>query len=136
MDILLKIYLNAILSPLSLDQFEALVSQALKEIPQEFLEKLENLEIVVEEEPSPELLKELGVGERDFLFGLYQGVPRPEKSYFQGVNLPNRITLFRAPILRSCRSEQDVKNQVRKTLVHEVAHHFGFSEIRLRHLGY
>ena len=121
---------------LSLDQFEALVSQALKEIPQEFLEKLENLEIVVEEEPSPELLKELGVGERDFLFGLYQGVPRPEKSYFQGVNLPNRITLFRAPILRSCRSEQDVKNQVRKTLVHEVAHHFGFSEIRPRHLGY
>jgi predicted Zn-dependent protease with MMP-like domain len=54
---------------LNLGQFEALACQALKEIPQEFLEKLENLEIVVEEEPSPELLKELGVGERDLLFG-------------------------------------------------------------------
>lgn len=55
------------------------------------------MEIVVEEEPSPELLKELVVGERALLFGLYQGVPRPEKSYFQGVSLPNRITLFRPP---------------------------------------
>lgn len=121
---------------LSLDQFEALVSQALKDIPPEFLEKLENMEIVVEEEPSPELLKDLGVGEMGLLFGLYQGVPRPEKSFFQGVSLPDRITLFRAPILRSCRSEQNVKDQIRKTLVHEMAHHFGFSEIRIRHLGY
>ena len=68
---------------LSLDQFEALVSQALKEIPQEFLEELENLDIFVEEERSPELLNELGLGERNLVFGLYQGVPRPGKSYFQ-----------------------------------------------------
>lgn len=121
---------------LSLDQFLTLVSRALKEIPQEFLEKLENLDIVVEEEPSPELLKELGLGERDLLFGLYQGVPRPGKSYFQGVILPERITLFRAPILRFCRSEECVRDQIKKTLVHEIAHHFGFSETRIRHLGY
>ncbi len=120
---------------LNLDQFQDLANQALKEIPQEFLEKLENLEIVVEEEPSPELLGELGIG-NDLLFGLYQGVPRPEKSYFQGMNFPDRIILFRIPILRSCRSKQQVKDQVRKTLVHEIAHHFGFSENRIRLLGY
>ncbi|MBI5604510.1 MAG: metallopeptidase family protein [Deltaproteobacteria bacterium] len=94
------------------------------------------MEIVVEEEPSAQLLKELGLGERELLFGLYQGVPRPEKSYFQGINFPDRITLFRGPILRTCPSEGRVKDQIRKTLVHEIAHHFGFPETRIRHLGY
>jgi len=108
----------------------------LEEIPGEFLEKLENMEIVVEEAPSPETLEELGLTKQDLLFGLYQGVPRPGKSYFQGTSLPDRITLFRLPILRCCRSEQHILNQIRKTLVHEIAHHFGLTETRIRHLGY
>ncbi|MBA4393672.1 MAG: hypothetical protein C0407_08985 [Desulfobacca sp.] len=121
---------------LSIDQFNELVIQAMEGIPEEFLEKLENLEIVVEEEASPELLRELGLGKKDLVFGLYQGIPRPEKSSFQGINLPDRITLFRQPILYSCRSEQDVLHSIKKTLVHEIAHHFGFSERRVRQLGY
>ena len=122
--------------PLTLVQFNELVIQAMEGIPEEFLEKLENLEIVVEEEASLELLRELGLGKKDLVLGLYQGIPRPEKSSFQGVNLPDRITLFRQPILYSCRSEQDVLHSIKKTLVHEIAHHFGFSERRVRQLGY
>jgi predicted Zn-dependent protease with MMP-like domain len=97
---------------------------------------LENLEIIVEEEPSPDVLKELGLGKEDLLFGLYQGIPRQVKSTFQGVSLPDRITLFRSPILRSCRTKQTILDQIRKTLVHEMAHHFGFTEKRIRQLGY
>ena len=108
----------------------------MEDIPEEFLEKLENMEIRVEEAPSPELLEELGLTERDLLFGLYQGVPRPGKSFFQGISLPDHITLFRLPILGVCRSEQDIMLQIRKTLVHEIAHHFGLTEGRIRQLGY
>jgi len=121
---------------LNLEQFNKLVTQALAEIPEEFLEKLENLEIVVEEEPSPDLLFELGLGKRDVLFGLYQGIPRPDKSTFQGMSLPDRITLFRNSIVGSCRSRPEVLASIKKTLVHEIAHHFGFSEKRIRQLGY
>ena len=73
---------------------------------------------------------------RGFLFGLYQGVPRPGKSFFQGQSLPDRIILFRQPILSICRTDQEILEQIKKTLVHEIAHHFGLTEARIRHLGY
>ena len=94
------------------------------------------MDIFVEEIPDPELLQELGMTGGDLLFGLYQGVPRPGKSFFQGQSLPDRILLFRQPILSICRTEQDILKQIRKTLIHEIAHHFGLSEARIRHLGY
>jgi predicted Zn-dependent protease with MMP-like domain len=94
------------------------------------------VDIFVEEAPSPELLKEMGMTGRDLLFGLYQGVPRPGKSFFQGQNLPDRITLFRLPILACCRTEQEILQQIKMTLIHEIAHHFGLTEARIRHLGY
>jgi predicted Zn-dependent protease with MMP-like domain len=113
-----------------------LVSRALEEIPDEFLEKLENVDIFVEEAPSPELLKDLGMSDRDLLFGLYQGVPISGKSFFQGQSLPDRIILFRQPILAISRNENDILKQIKKTLIHEIAHHFGLTEARIRHLGY
>jgi predicted Zn-dependent protease with MMP-like domain len=120
----------------SLDQFEDLVNRAMEEIPEEFLEKLENVDIFVEEVPSPELLKEMGMTGRDLLFGLYQGVPRPGKSFFQGQALPDRIILFRQPILSICHTAHEIMEQIKKTLIHEIAHHFGLTEARIRHLGY
>ena len=108
----------------------------MEEIPEEFLEKLENVDIFVEEVPSQDLLKELGMTEGDLLFGLYQGVPISGKSFFQGQSLPDRIILFRQPILLICRTENDILKQIKKTLIHEIAHHFGLTEARIRHLGY
>ena len=106
------------------------------DIPEEFLEKLEDVDIFVEEVPSPELSEELGLTEGALLFGLYQGVPISGKSFFQGQSLPDRIILFRQPILSICRTENDILNQIKKTLIHEIAHHFGLTEARIRHLGY
>lgn len=94
------------------------------------------MDIFVEEAPSPELLKELGMSDRDLLFGLYQGVPISGKSFFQGQSLPDRIILFRQPILSICRTKHEIKEQIKKTLIHEIAHHFGLTEARIRHLGY
>lgn len=112
------------------------MARALEEIPEEFLEKLEAVDLFVEDDPSPELLDQLGLDGKDILFGVYQGVPLPEKSYFQGVILPDRITLFRNAFLLSFRSEKAIQTHIKKTLVHEIAHHFGFSESRIRQLGY
>jgi predicted Zn-dependent protease with MMP-like domain len=120
---------------LTRQEFEELVDQALEEIPPEFLEKLENVEILVEEEPSRELLREVGL-RGGTLFGLYQGIPETHKSSFHFCPMPDRILIFRRPILRACRTRGQVVREIRKTVMHEVAHHFGFSEERLRELGY
>ncbi|MBI4763811.1 MAG: metallopeptidase family protein [Deltaproteobacteria bacterium] len=69
-------------------------------------------------------------------YGLYQGFLRPGKSFFQGQSLPDRIILFRQPILSICRTKHEIKEQIKKTLIHEIAHHFGLPEARIRHLGY
>ena len=117
-------------------EFEELVDQALETLPAEFLEKMDNVELHVEEAPERELLESMGLFGRGTLFGLYQGVPRPQRSSFSFVTLPDRIVIYRRPILRACRNRREVVEQVRKTVVHEIAHHFGFSEERLRELGY
>jgi predicted Zn-dependent protease with MMP-like domain len=122
---------------LSLDEFEKMASQALGEIPDDFWEALENVEVFVEEEAGPEVIAELGLGAPGELLGLYQGVPRGVQSAFNPPPiLPHRIILFRRPILRISRSRREVVEQIKKTLIHEVAHHFGFSDDRLRELGY
>jgi predicted Zn-dependent protease with MMP-like domain len=120
-----------------MDEFEKMTSQALKEIPDDFWEALENVEVFVEEEAGPDVLQEMGIDYPEDLLGLYQGVPRAEQSAFNPPPiLPHRIILFRRPILRICRSRREVVEQIKKTLIHEVAHHFGFSDDRLRELGY
>lgn len=121
---------------ISRSEFEDLVEQAMEEIPEEFLDRLENVDIVVEEEPAPELLRDMGLEGRGTLLGLYQGVPRPMRSSFQLVIMPDRITIYRGPILRICRTRRQVVDQVKQTVIHEVAHYFGISDERLRELGY
>ena len=121
---------------IGLKEFQKIAVRAISGIPEEFLEKMRDVEVWVEEEPDPEILEELGLDSRSALFGIYQGIPRGELSFFQAPLLPNRITLFRRPILMVCRTREEVEEQIRKTVVHEIAHHFGFSEKRLRDLGY
>ena len=107
--------------------FERLVGEALDGLPDEFAELLDNVAVVVEEEPEPEVLVELGMEPDDDLFGLYQGVPLSERDSFYSA-LPDRVAIYRGPILRWCRTESEIVQEVRDTVVHELGHHFGLDE--------
>ena len=109
------------------DQFEDLVSQALDTIPDELARLVSNCVLLVEDDVPP--------GTRSLL-GLYVGTPLTQRGEWYAGVLPDRITIYRLPILRMCRSEEEVVEQVRRTVVHEVAHHFGIDDDRLHDLGY
>jgi predicted Zn-dependent protease with MMP-like domain len=110
-------------------RFARLVARALDELPAEFRERMRNIEIVVEDEPSPEQLR--GEGE---LLGLYEGVPLTDRGAMEPY-LPDRISIFRGPIERISASPRRQADIVRDTVVHEIAHHFGISDKRLGELG-
>ncbi len=117
-------------------KFEELVAEALEEIPEPFASHLSNVDVVVEAEPSPEDLDRLAVAEGRTLFGLYQGVPQTERGPGYTFVMPDKITIFRGPILRSCSDEDEVYDEVATTVVHEIAHHFGIDDERLDELGW
>ncbi len=108
-------------------EFEALVNQALDRVPLELLELMENCVILVEDHPpadAPELL------------GLYDGIPLTERGDTYSGALPDRVFIFRLPILAICDTLADVVDEVHITVVHEIAHHFGIDDERLHQLGY
>src|SRR4030095_13443428 len=107
-------------------QFETLVQDAIRELPQEFREKLTNIAIVIENYPSQELLDRMEVPEDETLFGLYEGVPLPERGHFNAPLYPDRILIFQRPIEEECDTPEEVREEVRITLLHEIAHFFGF----------
>lgn len=109
------------------NEFEALVQEALDAIPQDFRERMQNVEIVVEDRASPALLSEMSEP-GDELFGLYQGTPLTERSWAHGNALPDRITLFQRTIENACETEDEVFEEVCLTLIHEAGHFFGLSE--------
>jgi predicted Zn-dependent protease with MMP-like domain len=107
--------------------FERLVAEALDGLPEEFAAALENVAVVVEEEPDPAVLDEMGMAEDEELMGLYLGVPLPERgSQYQA--LPDRIAIYRGPVLRLCTSRREVVREVRDTVVHELGHYFGLED--------
>jgi predicted Zn-dependent protease with MMP-like domain len=109
-------------------RFEQLVAEAIRLIPKRFRREMDNLAIVIEDEPSPELLRELEIEPPDSLFGLYQGVPLPERSWDYGNALPDRITLYQRTIEQDAEDEEDTRAVIGETLIHEVGHYFGLSE--------
>lgn len=110
------------------DRFDRLVARALDSLPPEFAELLENVAVVIEQEPTVEDLESVGLDpELDELFGLYQGVPLSERDSFYG-ELPDRVVIYRGPIERCCRTAAEVRREVRDTVVHELGHHFGLGE--------
>ena len=121
---------------LSREEFERLVAEAIEGLPQEFAERLQDVEFVVEDRPSPEDSREFGIGPGILVLGLYQGVPLIRRSVFDTTPMPDRISIFQRPIERICDTREQVVGQVRRTVLHEIAHHFGISEQRLRELGY
>jgi predicted Zn-dependent protease with MMP-like domain len=108
--------------------FESLVREALTVIPRRFRDRMTNVEVIVEDRASPELLAEMGFDADETLFGLYQGTPLTERRWDHGNALPDRITLYQRSIEESCRSEDEIFDEVCLTLIHEAGHYFGLSE--------
>ena len=111
-------------------EFERVVESALDELPEVFAQRLENVAVVVEDEPDPDDLAEMGLDSEedgDELFGLYSGVPLIDRgASYSG--LPDRVLIYRNPILRACRSRREVVSEIKKTVIHEIGHHFGLDE--------
>lgn len=119
--------------------FERLVAEALDGLPEQFLAHMENVEVVIEEWPTPDELADAGLAkdERTELLGLYEGVPLTERDTGYAGFLPDRITLFQGPIQAVTGSDAEaIRAEVRTTVVHEVAHYFGISDDRLDELGW
>jgi predicted Zn-dependent protease with MMP-like domain len=116
--------------------FERLVEEAIAELPEVFREKIVNVAIIIEDYPSRELIEQMGLSEDDTLFGLYEGVPLTQRGYFEQPILPDRILIFQKAIEDECDSQQEIKDELKITIVHEVAHFFGMSDDYLEELGY
>jgi predicted Zn-dependent protease with MMP-like domain len=111
--------------------FDNLVAEAMDRLPEEFREKLENVEVIVENFPDPETIRSLGLRSKWDLLGLYVGVPLTHRSFFSFNTLPERIYLYYQPILREAGRAQDLVEIIRDVVIHEVGHHFGFDDDEL-----
>ncbi|MFD1716327.1 metallopeptidase family protein [Georgenia deserti] len=121
---------------MSREAFEEAVSDALDLIPPELTAHMDNVVVLVEEEPTPEQLAD-GPDDEPDLLGLYEGTPLTDRGdWWAAGSLPDRITIFRGPTLRLCTSEEEVVDEVAVTVVHEIAHHFGIDDERLHELGW
>jgi len=117
---------------MTLEKFEELVREGISAIPQEFLDKLENVDIVVEEDPTLEQIEKLKIRNNCVLFGLYEGIPKTKRSSGYGQVLPDKITIFKNPIEKFSKNEDEIKQTIKNTIWHEFAHHFGMDEDRVR----
>jgi len=111
--------------------FEKYVNLGIQAIPKEFLDRLDNVAITIEDDPSPLQASKAHLRHGFSLFGLYEGIPLNQRGNYTGV-LPDKITIFKNPILRATRDEKDLIEIVKNTVWHEIAHHFGMSEVEVR----
>jgi predicted Zn-dependent protease with MMP-like domain len=116
-------------------KFERLVDQAIRELPAEFREKLENVVVLVEDYPSGEILERMEVPPGDTLFGLYEGTPLTDRGMLSPL-YPDRIWIFQKPIEDECHTEDEIREEIKTTIVHEVGHFFGLDDEYLEDLGY
>lgn len=116
--------------------FDAVVDAALAEIPEEFRPFLENVQIEVQRRPTAEMARSLNLPDARMLFGLYVGRPLTKRSVEEGPVMPDRVLIFQDNLERACRTPEQLKVEIRKTVLHEVGHHFGLNEADLKRLGY
>ena len=109
-------------------EFETLVIRAIQALPPEFRSKLENVDIAVEDWPSPQQLNQLRLRSKTQLLGLYEGVPQTRRDRGYNLVLPDRITIFQKPIEIQCRSNQEIEEEIGSVVRHEIAHHFGIGD--------
>jgi predicted Zn-dependent protease with MMP-like domain len=116
-------------------EFEQLVVQALDDLPDFFKQCLRNIDVVLADWPTEAELRSVGLKPGQLLFGLYHGIPLTRRSSHYGLVLPDKITIYRLSIEQVCRTPEEVMRRVQRTVKHELAHHFGISDDRLRELG-
>jgi predicted Zn-dependent protease with MMP-like domain len=114
--------------------FEQLVAEALASIPRRFKKAMQNIAIVVEDEPSAELLADMEIEPPDTLLGLYQGTPLTERTWGYGNTLPDRVLIFQGPHQRAAEDEDDLVVAIAETLIHEIGHYFGMSEEQIEEI--
>ena len=113
------------------EEFEKLVSEALDSLPSEFAEKLDNVSVTFADYPTPYQIRKSKLPPWALLFGLYEGIPQTRRGNYAGV-LPDKITIFKYSILRVSNTPEEIKAQVRATVIHEIGHHFGLSDAELK----
>lgn len=114
------------------ERFEALVIGVLNALPAEFRSRLENVDVMVEDWPTPKQVREARLGPGMQLLGLYEGIPQTKRGSGYNLVLPDKITIFQRPIERVCRNDREIEAEVQKVVRHEIAHHFGISDDALR----
>jgi predicted Zn-dependent protease with MMP-like domain len=113
------------------DEFESLVERALLALPQELQESIENVAVMVQDWPSRSQLRDAGIGRWEGMLGLYEGIPHTERGISYNLVAPDRITLFQRPIELICRSHEEMVEEIGRVVRHELAHHFGISDVTL-----
>ncbi len=116
-------------------RFNALVRQALKELPDPVQAMLDNVAVIVQDEPTDEQLRDTAGDDDGELFGLYQGIPLAQRDSNYSLVTPDRITVFQGPLERAFATREEIREQVRVTVLHELAHHLGFDEDQLEGMG-
>lgn len=116
------------------EEFNQFASEAVDSLPSQYLDHLNNVAIVVEDEPTPEQRQKLHLVNGVTLFGLYEGIPLTNRSGNYSLVLPDKITIFKLPIEASCNSLDELKEQIKRTLWHEIAHHYGLGHDRIHEL--
>lgn len=117
------------------ETFNQTVVEALDELPAEFAEAFENVEVLVVDRPLPIHRRAVRLKPWQTLYGLYQGIPLTERTHNYQMVTPDTITIFREPLLRDFPQPDRLRDQIRRTVLHELAHHFGIDDDRLRELG-
>jgi len=116
------------------ESFERLVARAAEDLPEEFLIRLENIDVVVEDRPTPDQLLQLGLEHGETLLGLYEGVPHTKRGGHYGLVPPDKITIFQRSIEAKCRYGGNISAEIQRVVKHEIAHHFGISDARLQQM--
>ncbi len=116
------------------ERFEWLVAGIVEDLPEEFLAKLQNVDIVVEDRPTSAQVARAGLRRGETILGLYEGVPQTKRGRHYGMVLPDKITIFQKPIEDRCSYEDEIVAEIQRVVKHEIAHHFGISDARLRQI--
>ena len=114
--------------------FKWLVARAVDSLPEEFRTKLENIDVVIEDWPTLAQLAKVGLRRSETLLGLYEGVPLTKRSRHYGLVPPDKITIFQKPIEAKCSRDAEITAEIKRVVQHEIAHHFGISDVRLEQI--